>query len=109
MRIPTITDEMAVRVFENTASPVCLLVTALGEKSAWVRAQLQIVADDFDDKVIFLTLVAEEHPEYVELLGVTVLPTLLIFKRAKEVDRVEAPTVSAMQDALERVWNRGQA
>lgn len=110
MRIPTITDEMAVKVFECAASPVAVGVTAIDDESALARKKLQIVADDFDDRIIFLSLIAEEHPAFVDALGVTAFPTLLIFAGNQEVDRLEGPrTCDEMRDALDRAWNRGRA
>jgi len=110
MRIPTVTDEMVVKVIECAASPVAIAITGLDPESAWARKTMEIVADEFDDRVIFLSLIKDENPEFADrALKVRFCPTLLVFKLRKEAGRLEAPkSQNEMREVLERTWDRGE-
>jgi thioredoxin-like negative regulator of GroEL len=110
MRIPTVTDEIAEKVIGCAVSPVALLVMGLSEESVWTKECLEIVADDYDDKIIFLRLLDEENPNFSDRLLVRVCPTLIIFKGATATDRIADPKKAAeIREVLERTLDKGRA
>lgn len=110
MRIPTITDEMAEKVLEAAASPVVLEVTALGPDQARSRRILEIIADEFMDRIIFLRIFQEENPEYVRRLFVKAYPTIIIFRRRAETFRLQGVMgTDQIRSRLEIEADKGRA
>lgn len=62
MKIPTVTDEMLGAVLESAMSPVCIVWTLAGNATSidnFYRAT--VVAEEFDDKIIFLRVWIDEN------------------------------------------------
>ncbi|MBI2930463.1 MAG: hypothetical protein HYY16_02330 [Planctomycetes bacterium] len=88
MHVPTVTDEMLERVLEAAASPVFLVFfEADSIASARLRRRVENIADEFDDRVIFLALNVDENPTPGRSYGLDELPGIIVVKRGREVGR----------------------
>jgi len=94
MSTPSIDKPIVVsdRNFEQTVKSYPLVVVDCW--AAWCapcRAIAPIVdqlAKDYTGKVVFGKLNVDENPETAQRFGVMAIPTLLVMKNSKEVDRV---------------------
>jgi len=50
---------------------------------------LEDLAKDYDGKVVIAKVNTDEHQRYASQLGITGIPTLVIFKNGQEVDRIQ--------------------
>jgi thioredoxin 1 len=50
---------------------------------------LEELANDYQDKVVIAKVNTDEHQRYASELGIMAIPTLIIFKDGKEVDRIQ--------------------
>lgn len=102
MHIPSITDEMLLKVVETCVSPLFLVFSeACSAGSAAARQMISILADEFDDRVIFLEINADENPTVAKAYAVVRFPTILAIKRGRVVGRIaveqiDVPTVEAL-------------
>lgn len=90
MHIPTVTDEMLDKVLEAAMSPVAVLFTGMDadpDRCALVRRRLRLVAEDWDDRVIFLFIDGDENPTPAARWNIREAPALLVFIRGDEVGR----------------------
>ncbi len=88
MHVPTVTDEMLEKVIEAAASPVFLvLFEADSGASSRLRKRVESVADEFDDRVIFLALNVDENPSPAKTFGLDEYPAIVTLKRSREVGR----------------------
>jgi hypothetical protein len=63
MHIPTVTDQMLDKVLEAAASPVFVEFTEGGSENCFrVHHRIAALAEEFDDRVIFLRLDCDENP-----------------------------------------------
>ena len=81
MHVPTVTDEMLEKVLQAAASPVVVEITSCSRECSRSRRWMEDIAEDFDDRFIFLRVFEEENPTVVKQYGVTVFPSMIIFKR----------------------------
>ena len=104
MHVPTVTDEMLEKVIEAAASPVFLVFfQADSAPSARLRRRVENVADEFDDRVIFLALNVDENPTIAQTHGVEECPLILVVKRGREVGRVPGDIArESIEELLER-------
>ncbi len=104
MHVPTVTDEMLEKVLEAAASPVFLVFfEAESAPSARLRRRVESVADEFDDRVIFLALNVDENPTPARTHGVEEAPTVVTLKRGREVGRAVGDVGrEAIEEILER-------
>lgn len=104
MHIPTITDEMLEKVVDAAASPVFVaFVEGNSPSSARLRWRVESIADEFDDRVIFLSINADENPTPAKSHGVDECPTIVIMKRHREVARATGDvTRESLEELLER-------
>ena len=83
MHVPDVTDEMFDKVLGFAASPIVLVLHA--GRGAVFRF-LEALADDFDDRLIFLALNVDEHPSYRCLVHGE-LPVCVAYKSLCAVSR----------------------
>jgi thioredoxin-like negative regulator of GroEL len=104
MHVPTVTDEMLDKVVEAAASPVFLIFfEADSAGSARLRKRVEGVADEFDDRVIFLAVSADENPTPAKTHGVETFPSIVIVKRGREVARAAGDIArEGIEELLER-------
>jgi thioredoxin-like negative regulator of GroEL len=104
MHVPTVTDEMLEKVVEAAASPVFLVFfEAASAGCARLRRRVEGVADEFDDRVIFLAINADENPSPAKAHGLDELPSILILKRGREVGRAVGDIArESIEELLER-------
>ncbi len=55
------------------------------------RPELEAVAEQLEEKVVFYRTNVTENPSITEALGVEAIPTLVIFREGKELARYEGP------------------
>lgn len=104
MHIPTVTDQMLDKVLEAAASPVLVEFTEGGsETAAKVHHRIEVIAEEFDDRVIFLRLDCDENPTPAASWRALELPCVVIFKRAQEFGRCMG---NIDRDTLERLLER---
>lgn len=109
MRIPTVTDAIAEKVFDNAVSPVAVEFTCLGEEQARSRRILELVAEEFDDRIIFLRIFQEENPEFARMWFVKECPTVIIVRRRAEVWRLQGVvSMDALRSRFEIEADRGR-
>lgn len=67
---------------------------------------LESVASEFQGKVKFCKIDADENQDYIESLGVDLYPTLLYFKDGKQVKKVpNVSTKDAIRSEVETLFN----
>ena len=67
---------------------------------------LESVASEFQGKVKFCKIDADENQDYIESLGVDLYPTLLYFKDGKQVKKVpNVSTKDAICSEVETLFN----
>jgi len=98
MHIPTVTDQQLDKVIECASSPVAIVFFGGPDRSReglW-RWRLRAIADDWDDRIIFLFINAWENPVMSMSLGAIhgddagarlELPVLIVFRRGVEFGR----------------------
>jgi hypothetical protein len=64
MHVPLITDKMWDKIYEAAASPVLLVLFECGRKGAELRMKIEEVADEYDDRAIFLAINIDENPSF---------------------------------------------
>jgi thioredoxin-like negative regulator of GroEL len=101
MHVPTVTDEMLEKVLQAAASPVFVEFTeADSPVCARIRRRVEGTAEEFDDRVIFLRLYVDENPGPARAWRADLKPTLVVFKRGREIGRtagdVPAETLAAL-------------
>lgn len=106
MRIPTVTDLMLERALVVAASPVAVLFMAGdADRLGWIRNRFQFVADQYDDRVIFLEISADENPTpaFDRMVGID-RPQIVIYRRAvskgRLVDEFTADLISHLIEAV---------
>jgi len=88
MHVPTVTDEMLDKVLQAAASPVFVEFTEADSITcSKIRRRVEATAEDFDDRVIFLRLFADENPGPCAAWRVDSFPALVVFKRGREIGR----------------------
>ena len=50
---------------------------------------LEELAGDYDGKVVIAKVNTDEHQRHASELGIMAIPTLIMFKNGKEVDRIQ--------------------
>ena len=50
---------------------------------------LEELASEYDGKVVVAKVNTDEHPNHAGKLGIMAIPTLIMFKDGKEVDRIQ--------------------
>ena len=104
MHIPTVTDQMLDKVLEAAASPVFVEFTEGGsETAARVHQRIAALAEEFDDRVIFLRLDCDENPTPAASWRALELPCIVIFKRGTEFGRCMG---NVDRDTMERLLER---
>lgn len=92
MHIPTVTDEMLQKVLGVAASPVFVEYTEADHvTSKLMRHETDSVSDKYDDRVIFVRIFVDENPEIAKERLVESAPTIVIYRRNKELKRVAGP------------------
>ena len=87
--MPTVTDEMLEKVLQAAASPVFVEFTeADSVVSAKLRRRVEVTAEEFDDRVIFLRLFVDENPGPAAAWRIDSRPMLVVFKRGREIGRI---------------------
>lgn len=94
MSTPTIDKPIAVsdRNFDQTIKSYPLIVVDCW--AAWcapcraIAPVIEQLAKDYKGKVVFGKLNVDENPETQNRFGIMAIPTLLVMKDAKEVDRI---------------------
>jgi thioredoxin-like negative regulator of GroEL len=104
MHVPTVTDEMLDKVLQAAASPVFVEFTeADSSVSARIRRRVEVTAEEFDDRVIFLRLYVDENPGPAESWRIDARPTLVVFKRGREIGRIGGDVpADAVSDLIEK-------
>lgn len=104
MHVPTVTDEMLEKVIEAAASPVFLvLFEADSGASTRLRRRVESVADEFDDRVIFLAINVDENPTSGRTHRIDECPAILTLKRGRELGRAVGEVGrETIEDLLER-------
>lgn len=109
MRIPTVTDEMLDHVIKLAASPVVAEFTSLRPGAAKSRAALELIADEFDDSLIFLRIFQEENPTPTASMRIRSYTTIVIFKHEQEIARMEGHHSGySIRTVLENAKERGE-
>ena len=83
MHIPEVTDEMLEAVIKAAASPVVVVLHEGGPDRRELMRTLEPLADDFDDRFIFLAVNVDENPSVQSRWrghGLT-MPCVLTFRR----------------------------
>ena len=101
MHIPSITDEMLATIVEAAASPIMILFTEAGSPECHrLRAVTSVLADEFDDRVIFLEVNANENPSSAAAYAAVRFPSIVTIKRGGVVGRavgeVDRPRVEEL-------------
>ncbi|MBI4563502.1 MAG: hypothetical protein HY716_02255 [Planctomycetes bacterium] len=88
MHIPTVTDQMLEKVLQAAASPVLVEFTE-GDSpvGARVHHRIEAIAEEFDDRVIFLRIDCDENPTPAAAWRAVERPCVIIFKRNREFSR----------------------
>lgn len=104
MHIPTVTDEMLEKVVDAAASPVFVVFCEAGSiNSARLRWRVESIADEFDDRVIFLCLSIDENPTPAKGYALEDGPGVVVLKRGRVVGRATGEvTPETIEDLLER-------
>jgi thioredoxin-like negative regulator of GroEL len=104
MHVPTVTDEMLEKVVEAAASPVFLtFFEADSAPNARLRKRVEHIADEFDDRVIFLAINVDENPTAAQAHSVEGGPVIVVLKRGREVGRAAGDIVrESIEELLER-------
>ena len=105
MSIPTIDKPIVVsdRNFDQTTKSYPLLVVDCW--AAWcapcraIAPVVEELAKEYSGKVVFGKLNVDENPETAERFGVMAIPTLLVMKDGREVDRVIGVVPKAQLEA----------
>jgi len=87
MRIPTVTDQMLDKVLDQAASPVFVEFREGTWDCLVVHRRIEVLAEDWDDRVIFLRIDVDENPTYQAAYRALELPCIVIFRRGKEYGR----------------------
>src|SRR5207249_1850812 len=99
--VPTVTDEMLEKVLQAAASPVFVEFTEADSPGcSRLRRRVETTAEDFDDRVIFLRLFVEENPGPAAAWHVDGAPSLVVFKRGREIGRAAGDVTSDEISAL---------
>lgn len=90
MRIPQVMDEQCEKVLFHAASPVLVLFEVAGNViSRMMREVAEDLSDQFDDRIIFIRISADENPAVAEKLAyiseVDSEPRIVVFKRTKPI------------------------
>lgn len=110
MRIPTVTDQMLDKVLGAASSPVAVVFLGGPDRSreALWRWRMKDIAAEWDDRIIFLFIDAQENPVMSMSLGAIHgddagsrldLPSMIVFRHEVEVGRcIECarPTIELM-------------
>lgn len=104
MKIPSITDEMLVKVVEVCVSPGFVIFSEVdSSESVGLRRMIGVMADEFDDRVIFLGINADENPTVAKAYAVVRFPAVIIIKRGRVVGRAtEGIDPQKVEDLIER-------
>ena len=104
MHVPTVTDEMLDKVLQAAASPVFVEFTeADSVVSAKLRRRVEVTAEEFDDRVIFLRLFVDENPGPATAWRIDSSPMLVVFKRGREIGRIGGDVSSeTLADLIEK-------
>ena len=86
-RIPEVNDEMLEKTIDAAASPVAALFAGGDDpnRSALIRHRLESVAEDFDDRIIFVWIDGRENPTALKSWRIEKPPCLVFFRRSKRV------------------------
>jgi hypothetical protein len=88
MHIPVCTDEMIDAVVKAAASPVLLIFFSAGDRiSIGTLKRTELVADKYDDRVIFLAVNLDENPS-LRLPYSVFVGGLVLMKLGREVGRI---------------------
>ena len=104
MHIPIVTDEMLEKVADAAASPVFIAFVESGStESVRLRYRVESIADEFDDRVIFLCLNVDENPTPAKTLSILECPSIVILKRGRVVGRATGDiTRESLEELLEK-------
>lgn len=113
MHIPTVTDQMLTKVIEAASSPVAVIFLGGPDRSrnALWRWRLKEIADDWDDRIIFLMISATENPEisvywnalhHADAYVGLDLPMLIVFRGAAEFGRC----IDCSRQTIEEMFRR---
>jgi len=103
MRPTDLTDAALPRFLLEAQQPVVLVFHSRGSKPA--RTTLPLLAElaaDYDGVMQFALVDAEQAQDSLDAYGILSLPTYLIFKRGKQVDRfIGLHTKEKLRERLE--------
>ena len=104
MHVPTVTDEMLEKVLQAAASPVFVEFTESDSAvSSRIRRRVEVTAEEFDDRVIFLRLYVDENPGPAAHWRVETRPMLVVFKRGREIGRIGGDvSTETLSDLIEK-------
>jgi thioredoxin-like negative regulator of GroEL len=103
MHIPTVTDQMLDKVLEAAASPVLVEFREGTWSCLVVHNRIQAIAEDWDDRIIFVRIDVDENPTPQAAYRALELPCIVIFCRGVEFGRCMG---NVDRDTMERLLER---
>ena len=103
MHIPTITDEMFEKVVGTAASPVVVFFEVAGSAPcAKARKELEVLSEEYDDRVIFIRISVDENPIVCGKQGIEApnCPAVVAYKRKKVIGSLKGTVDTAELDKL---------